>query len=57
MLYRIFGLLLIVGFTGVAWADGRPQQLVTSEVFYDYGDQAQNNTTKTTTKQNQNRNY
>jgi len=46
MLYRIFGLLLIVGFSEISWADGRPQQLVTSEVFYDYGEQNQNNTTK-----------
>ena len=46
MLYRIFGLLLVVGFSGIAMADGYPQQVVTSEVFYDYGEQTQNNTTK-----------
>lgn len=53
MLYRIFGFLLVVGFSGVALADGRPQQIVTSEVFYDYGEQTQNNTVR----QTQNRTY
>ncbi len=50
MSYRIFALLLVGCFSGFAWADGYPQQVVTSEVFYDYGQQTQTN--KTQQKQN-----
>jgi len=46
MSYRFFALLLVGCFSGFAWADGYPQQVVTSEVFYDYGQQTQTNKTQ-----------
>ena len=42
MLYRFFMILVAVGVSGLAVASEYPQQVVTSEVFYDYGQEKQN---------------
>jgi len=43
MFYKICAFLVVAGIAGFSYADGNLQQVVTSEVFYDYGQETQQN--------------